>query len=208
MIRRTLIAALILALTGCSTVASGPSPIAQAPTYQVGDTWTMSNPRSGVGNRNVVSHVIDIQDDGEVIFTGGLGYVGGAPRYRWKDGAVEEVGTRERDIAQRFVVLAGSGWQFLSFPLEVGKSWQFTKVGYSYGRAHQFTVACRVWPHDDIQTKAGTFKAFRMTVEWAGQTPEYRLSNLHTFWYAPAVRFMVREQSTNFNWELLSYRVR
>jgi hypothetical protein len=202
-----LTAALVLALAGCSSVASGPFPVAQAPGYAVGDTWTLSNPRGGAGNRNVVSRVIDVQDDGTVVFTGGLGYIGGARRYRWKDGAVEEVGTREGDIAQRFVVLAGSGWQFLSFPLEVGKSWQFSKVGYLSGRPHQFTIACRVWSYEDVETKAGTFQAFRITIEWTGQTPEARWSDTNVFRYAPAVKFIVKQRSVNFNSELLSYDV-
>ncbi|SRR6266478_12380 len=195
---------LCVVVMGCSQTVStsdvGRTPSVAAPRYEVGDTWTLSN--------GTVSTVVDIQDDGTVVFTGGLGYVGGARRYRWKDGAVEEAGTREGDIARRFVVIAGSGWQFLSFPLEVGKSWQFSKGGYISGRPHQFTIACRVWSYGDVQTPAGMFKAFRMTVEWTGQTPEYRFSNTHIFWYAPAVKFMVREQSTIHSWELLSYRVR
>jgi hypothetical protein len=186
-------------LAGCAEVEDR-APIIQAPTYQVGDTWSLSN--------GAVSRVIRIEDDGAVIFTWSLGFVGGAPRYRWRDGTVEELGTREGDLHRRLIALGGSGWQFLNFPLEVGKSWHFSNVGYIFGRAHHFTVSCTVWSYDDVHTQAGQFAAYRMTIEWAGQTPEYRFSNLHNFWYAPAVKFMVRERSTDFSWELLSYELR
>jgi hypothetical protein len=198
--RRTFLATMgSSVLAGCATVESR-GPIVPEPIYHIGDTWTLSN--------GLISRVIKIEDDGTVFFTNGLGFVGGAPQYRWKGGTIEEIGTHEGDLPRRLVALGGSGWQFLNFPLEVGKNWSFSNVGYIWGRAHHFTVSCRVWSYEDVQTKAGPFGAFRMTIEWAGQTPEYRFANVHSFWFAPAVKFMVKERSTEFNWELLSYRLR
>jgi hypothetical protein len=62
--------------------------------------------------------------------------------------------------------------------------------------------------YEDVQTKAGTFKAFRMTIEWVGLTPGYGWNDLNVLWWAPEVKFMVKRRSKGSNWELASYRVR
>jgi hypothetical protein len=47
-----------------------------------------------------------------------------------------------------------------------------------------------------------------MTIEWVGLTPGYRWSDVNVFWWAPEVKFMVKQSSKSRNWELASYRVR
>lgn len=191
-------------VVGCGQAVTSPTvsgPVVAAPSYQVGDTWTLSN--------GVVATVRETRDDGVVIFTGGLGYIGGR-RISWKDGVVEVIGVTERQMA-RGTVLVGPGWQFWNFPLEVGKTWETSGKGFIGGRVHQITVVCKIWSYEDVQTKAGTFKAFRTTIEWHGNSAGYLFRNTHTVWYAPAVKFVVKEHGPpglNIDRELVSFSVR
>jgi len=196
-----------LLTSACSeAITSRNSPRAMAPKYAVGDTWKADNGWTAL--------VRKVDPDGNVLFGGWLGFIGGAPAYSWRDGAVEEVGaTIENVTGRRWTVLTGSGWQFLSFPLEVGKEWHSSGEGYGLapdgrGQRHQyFTINCKVWSYEDVTTKAGTFKAFKMTIQWNVLTPGYSFRNDHTFWWAPKVKFMIKERSPVRDWEMASYRV-
>jgi hypothetical protein len=201
------IAALILLLglagAGCGPTISGSSdgsPVAVAPTYHVGETWRLSNGQ--------IARVHRIDSEGGVMFSGGFGYIGGGRRYRWTNGSIEEVGIQGSDITARVFVGLGPGWKVLDFPLEIGKTWHFSGTAFIHGRPHRMNVSCRVWSYEDVNTKAGTFKAFRITIEWNGINPDYQFTNLHIMWYAPAVKFSVKEQSIFNDYELVSYSVR
>jgi len=207
--RSVLVVAMSLLTVGCNeAIMPRNYPRAMAPKYAVGDTWKADTGRTG--------QVKQVQDDGTVMFNSWLGFIGGAPAYRWTDGAVEEIGaTNDNTTGRRGAVLMGAGWQFLSFPLEVGKEWQSSGEGFGPGpdggksqRHHHYTIRCKVWSYEDVHTQAGTFKAFRMTIEWGGLTPGYSFRDAHIFWWAPEVKFMVKERSTRSSWELASYDVR
>jgi hypothetical protein len=87
-----------------------------------------------------------------------------------------------------------------SFPLAIGKKWKFKFGGPNSARNGTFTEerACEVLAFEDVVTKPGTFKAYKIKCDgaytntdvvnrWSGQT-------FSTRWYSPEVRNFVKHE--------------
>lgn len=87
-----------------------------------------------------------------------------------------------------------------SFPLSVGKKWAYKISGDWIDGASTFTaeIDCEVLAHEDVETKAGTFKAYQIRCEGnyvntrtsSGERVAGRTSG--TRWYSPAVKTFVK----------------
>ena len=106
----------------------------------------------------------------------------------------------------------GIGMKFFDFPLEVKKTWRIEAHGLFRGDNVPYIIECSVSAFEDVKTKAGTFKAFKIDRSWkirvsAGQSPNWS----DTVWFSPAVKTPIKFESgarNPQNWELISYSVK
>ena len=105
------------------------------------------------------------------------------------------------------------GWKFFEFPLAINRTWNFSATNSIRGVARRVAVTCTVDAYEDVSTKAGTFKAFRIRrdvreQEMAGGRVETWTT---TVWYAPDVKAVVKltnSRGRSPQWEMVSYSVK
>jgi hypothetical protein len=206
---RSLIPALALMAMASSTSAQA----VDAPTYAVGDTWTLK-----VGNDTREVKVLKVDDGGN---TEMVGYLGQCPTCIVQLDrsltilAVLDGGGKPADPTQIGFVPMGAAWRLFSFPLEPKKQWDFTASAFLRGKYENYEMTNRVVALDDVKTPAGLFKAYRIVrdvVLKGGQAMGRQRDATWqtTAWFAPDVKFVVKSTSTNINaraTELVSYRL-
>jgi len=202
---RILLAALVLALLTTTAPAQSAGP----PTYSVGDEWTLTN---GVALKVVRAEggIVVIQQSGNPACPDCL--------YHYNNSVhllkVERPDGTPATWTRGFLPV-GSVWKYWEFPLEIKKEWRISATGLTQGGATNFTGDCKVEAYEDVATKAGTFKAFRVTRYWsiptaAGLGRYYTWTD--TVWFAPDVRSTVKYKSLNprapDDWELVSFSLK
>jgi len=175
-----------------------PSPVhAQSsgpPTFSVGDEWTLSS--------GVVRKVAKM--DGDNVVISGRENCPTCLQYYDKNLALVKVTRADGtalDTAVGFVPV-GSEWKFFEFPLEVGKKWNFSADGLVRNNVNHYNFVNTVEAYEDVTTKAGTFKAFRIKrevnirpIDNRGRGPSWTT----TEWFSPAAKSLVKWTSTNPN---------
>jgi hypothetical protein len=168
---QSVVSALVI-LTSWSSCALA----AGAPTWVVGDTWTIERPET---NSDTVLRVVAVENDVMVI----TGFQQ-CPRCRaYLDRhlaplkLVDEAGT-VLSSAPGLFSWGYPSWKYLDWPLEVKKTWRIDADASMNKRVTRFTVDMSVRAHEDIATKAGTFAAFRISREW--QSGPWKMSE--TLW--------------------------
>jgi len=126
------------------------------------------------------------------------------PLEKWGDRGGEPADSRGGAV---FVII-GPGWRFLEFPPALKRSWDISGTAVIRGASHRMTVVSRVISYESVRTRAGTFMAFRLTIDWHGIHPDYTFKSTHVVWYAPAVKFAVKEEAYYNTWELVSYSLK
>ena len=154
----------VSALTMLILASSVQAQSVEAPTYSVGDTWTV---KAGKDTREV--RVLKVSDGGSVDVLGFnqlcptcivqldrslsiLAVLGG-------DG-------KPADPTQVPVVQIGGEWRLYEWPLEPKKQWNFTAVGFVRGTSETYDLKNRVEKLEEVKTAAGTFKAYKIVREW------------------------------------------
>ena len=178
------------------------APVAEAPTFQVGDEWRYTD--------GTVFRILAVE--GDLIVTTSLTY---PPQelcrdcrfYRDKNLTIIKVTDKNGKPEESEVV----GFKTLDFPLQIGKQWTSNQKlkQRSSGRYLDYDNTFKVEGYEEVQTKAGTFKAFKVTQKqerrpyWSGQL---------TFWYSPEVKAVVKRQVPSAQWqndrELESYTLK
>lgn len=185
-----------------------------APTYAVGDTWTL---KEGSTTREV--KVLSVGSSGSVEM---LGFLSQCPTCIVQlDRTLSVLGVldgggKPADPTQVGFVPMGSAWRLYSFPLEPKKRWDFSASAFLRGRYENYEFSNRVEALDDVKTPAGTFKAYRIVrdIVLKGGQAMGRGRDVAwqtTTWFAPDVKFVVKTTSTSANardTELLSYNVK
>lgn len=182
---------------------------ADPPTYSVGDEWKFTNGR--------VQKVVKVDGDAVAMTGPGIGNCPGCLWYFDKSLNLQSIAQADGTPATTSKgFLPISGWQYWRFPLDVKKEWRLTPTGLTAaGRTQNYTIDCTVQAYEDVVTKAGTFKAFRVLRQWS--TPAEMQSGragswVETVWYAPEVKTVVKYSSTNPRagdpWELSSYSLK
>ncbi len=128
---------------------------------------------------------------------------------------IEQENGQPVDIVRLGFVPLGAEWKFWDFPLTVGKTWNFNAPGFFRGTRVNFSYVNTVEGHEDVTTKAGTFKAFKLRRDVTTRTIDTGSGGRSTWtemiWFAPAVKSAVKFTTTNANgrdWELASYSVK
>jgi len=207
---RSLITA--LALMGMASSVSA-QPL-EAPTYSVGDTWTL---KEGSGSREI--RVLKVGDGGT---TEMVGFLAQCPTCIVQLGrsltilGVLDGGGKPADPTQIGFVPMGSAWQLYDFPLEPKKQWEFSASAFLRARYENYELSNRVDKIEDVKTPAGVFKTYQIVrdVTLKGGQAMGRPRDVKwqtTTWFAPDVKFVVKSISTSptaRDTELLSYRVK
>ena len=167
---------LTLGLGACASVQPGVSkgPQAERPTYTPGEKWIRSDGEY---------ELIRIEKD-RYIFSAGAG----REIELTKDLAIAKV-RRGEDV------MAFDPPPKLTWPLEVGKSGYDQVAWYrswNPGGLHSITFSWKVEAYEDVQTFAGTFKAFRISQSLSWRQRRGGGERGLVIWYAPEVRQFVK----------------
>ena len=82
----------------------------------------------------------------------------------------------------------------IKFPLEVGKLWTYNYRGKLTSKGSKFRIArYNVIAYKQITVPAGTFWAFKVEVN--KETEGGKFKGSHTYWYAPAVKYIIKDSS-------------
>jgi len=167
----------------------------EAPVFQVGDEWRMTD---GV-RRQVVGF-----EDGFTVVEINMPQCGGCREFRDKNAIVVKVLTAKGEPFPTDSV----GLKFVDFPLKIGKEWSQQWQGAAGGGGVSlFRNTFKVEAYEQVKTKAGTFKAFR--ISFRQDNLHYRWSGDSEIWYAPEVRNVVKRtvytSQWGSGWELESF---
>jgi len=90
-----------------------------------------------------------------------------------------------------------SDLRLLSFPLAVGKKWSFTDdfVVVAVGLPGRANCTAAVVVYEKVRVPAGEFDAFRLDAKCSRVTEGSIGETTYKYWYAPAVRAVVKTES-------------
>jgi len=207
MLRSCLLAVLVAGCAAGVSQTSGPAPVAEAPSFKPGDEWRWTNG----GHRRVIAVEAE-----ESVTSYSSQYCRECRAYRDKNLTIVRLVDKEGNL----VVLDWEvGYKMLDFPLKVGKQWasNATQVSQATKIAQPYKNLFIVEAYEDVKTKAGTFKAFRIghvqELEHASVAADVGRTWREDLWYSPEVKaFVKREVITRVdwgpNWELESFSVK
>ncbi len=195
---RVFLTGLIVGLLTATAHAQSTEP----PTFTVGDTWKRSHGQELT--------VVSVDDKGTVI----SGVLLDCPTCLARvDKSINlqeitDANGKPVDVTRLRGVLVGPNWKFYEWPLEVNRSWSMSGQGFFQGQPQRYNINLIVRSYEDVKTKAGTFKAYKIEQSWSNA---YGSRWVNTVWYAPEVRSQVKFTTTSPNgtdWELTSYSLK
>ena len=195
---RVFLTGLIVAILTATAHAQSAEP----PTFTVGDTWKRSH--------GLELTVVSIDDKGTV-FSGVLIDCPTCLARLDKSLNLQEVtdaNGKPVDVTRPRGVLVGPNWKFYEWPLEVNRSWSTSGQGFFQNQPQRYNITLIVRSYEDIKTKAGTFKAYKIEQSWSNI---YGNRWTNTVWYAPEVKSLVKftsDNSNNTDWEMISYSLK
>lgn len=177
------------------------TPVAEAPTFVPGDTWTWSYSI----NKKKRTETFEKTDGETLVFRIKLDDGASLTLFRTKDtNLMYDIQT---DGGKRNTREPHSG--ILSFPLHVGKKWEHRYVNNGVPRWADYKVVA--W--ENVSTPAGEFEAFR--VEGDDRRTDRQYGIKVTYWYAPAVKQFVKfvgidswnnSELPGWSFEIMSYK--
>ena len=206
----TIVLLMVCATLGTSTPLANNMGPYQAPEYCEGDVWVYAYGEKRTKLTHRVLRVADglVETDNQTV----ADCVG--CRFIFDRNLVLQQMLRADGVS----IPAGAGRKYWEFPLEVGKTWQYAtqenigRTGAVIGGTSRWTeVTLLVEAFEDVTVPAGTFRAFRTRRDFYVYAPGFRMGGTrwsHRFWFAPAVKWVVKFTSTKpgeQEWELTSY---
>lgn len=197
-------AALFVTVAVIFSTISAQAQQAEAPKFSVGDTWKLSDGREIT--------VVSVTPEGSAV----SGFYVECPKclLHWDDTRSTTIKATEADgtpvpFTRLNGLFVGPNWKWYEWPLEVNKTWRLSAQGYTRGNLQNVTIDFTVKAYEDVKTKAGVFKAYRIERRWDMNWPGFRGSTWgDTVWYAPDVKWPVKVKSRNSDWELTSYSLK
>jgi hypothetical protein len=178
---------------------------ATAPRFTVGDHWAYTD-----GQQIKVVKL----DDGGPVMTGSLASCPSCNVHYDRNLTIRKVtdtNGQPVEAAKLGFLRLGPDWKFYEFPLEVKKAWKFSAEGLVAGKPHRYDVAVVVTALEDVKTKAGTFKAYKMVRTWNSPSGGTAFPFTDVVWFAPSAKFPVKFESNRKGaqgGELSSYAVK
>ena len=198
--------ALAIAFALVLTVTAVHAQTADPPTFSLGDTWKYSDGRE--------VKVVKVDENGSAL-TGPIRDCPACVVHFDKNlittGTVTETDGKPLDPSKVQVLFVGPSWRVYDFPLQVGKTWSFSAPGYFRGQVQTYDVTVKIAKYEDVKTKAGTFKAFKLERSWRGGRAPNTSSWNDAVWFAPEVKSLVKFTSMNQNateFDLISYSLK
>jgi len=195
----------VLALLMLAKAAHAQST--EAPMYSVGDTWKRSN--------GTEVTVVKVDDSGYVYKGGRLDCPSCLTQIdkRLTLVAVTDAEGKPVDPTQLEGVFVGPNWRFYEWPLEAKKSWTVSGTRIWKGTPQSLAADITVKSYEDVKTKAGAFKAYKIEYRFTGRSAgaDRNFGWTITSWYAPDVKQTVKAISTSATfreWELESYSLK
>jgi hypothetical protein len=199
----SLLSALVLVLL----VGQAHAQTADPPVYAVGDEWKLST--------GFVRKVVKVEGDVTVF----RGYPNCPTCLAHYDKnlvllKIDQENGQPADTGNLGFVPLGPEFKYWDFPLTVGKKWNFSGLGLFRNSRTNISYVNTLEAYEDVTTKAGTFKAFKLRRDVAIQMMDSRggrPSWTETSWFAPAAKSTVKFTTTSANgtdWELASYSVK
>jgi hypothetical protein len=182
-----------LVIAVCLAAGLAPAAFAQpasAPRFVAGDSWTYTD-----GRQIKVVRV----EDGAAVMTGSFAVCPTCVVHYDRNLAIRKVtdpGGQPVEAAKIDFLALGPEWKFYAFPLEVKKTWKFSAEGLIRGKPQRYDVSVLVSALEDVPTKAGTFKAFKMERTWSGAQGGQAFHFTDVVWFAPSAKFPVKFQSS------------
>jgi hypothetical protein len=184
------------------------------PKYCALDSWTFSNGR--------VQSVVRVDDDTVVMTAPGVS--GPCRRCIFIFDANLRLRSIEHTDGHAFEASSGfrpvgDGWKLWDFPLVVGKSWRISAAGLVSTAVIAYSIDCTVEAYEDVTTKAGTFKAFKIRRRWSVHASDDNADRgdrwTEMVWFAPAAKTVVKRavwrttaSPGDVGWELVSYSLK
>ncbi len=210
--RLTIRSGQVFALTLLKMKPCTQSPVTEQsvgpPKYCVGDTWRFSSGR--------VQRVAKLDGDGVVMTNPGIGVCPGCFWFFDQNLSLTRIEQPDGAVATTSMgFIPGGIWKYWEFPLETKKQWRIDGSGLFKLIPFRFTGDCTVEAYEDVTTKAGTFKAFKVVRQWVTVSAEYSAGTYRWYdviWFAPAVKTVVKFKTTHMSVgtdeELVSYSLR
>ena len=140
-----------------TTAAIAHAQTADLPSVSVGDTWKRSDGRE--------LRVMRVDDQGISV----AGVYGSCPTCltvvdkTGNPSSITDADGKPMDVMRLGgVVFVGPGWKYYDWPLEVKKTWNMSAKAFTRGAVQNVTIRTTVIAYEDVNTKAGTFKAYRL----------------------------------------------
>ena len=167
------------------------APIAAAPSYKVGDTWTIVQRRTDADpGTSYVLTIAAVTEEKTTLSTS------------WNGGPLKEIDFNNQGNMTRDA--AGTTYEpseeSLNFPMTVGKTWDFHHLQRSVGGTLDVSGRDEIVAFEQVQIAAGSFEAFKIVSHGINAKQQVeRLSSVpftRTYWYAPSVKKVIKSDYT------------
>jgi hypothetical protein len=179
------------------------------PTFTVGDAWTYTKRPPQLGEE---ARVVKVDESSRIIVRPNST----CPTCSWvyvNDlTLIQVLGEDGKPADASKLGFLGVGTKFFDVPLEVKKTWRIEAHGLFRGDNVPYIIECSVSAFENVKTKAGTFKAFKIDRSWKIRVAQGVPPNWSdTVWFSPEPKTVVKFESgapNAQNWELISYSVK
>jgi hypothetical protein len=200
----------MLLFQGCATLSASPGqPVAPFPTMTVGDTVVLTGLFSlhQYGSDPFTLEITEVKPDGSFVYEAKGEKTKAFYLYYNNKYQLEKIINIYTNKEQKTDIPRPPA-KTLVFPLFVGKKWRDTYNIYLSAGLIEFSItnSYAVDKYETINTKAGSFKTFRINRRWSITGRNYE--GLEKYWYAPEIKCIVKYER---NWmedgELISYKL-
>jgi len=186
----------------------------EAPVWNVGDKWFFTQGNIEVIGADKRSYALNFSKD--TCFLENVGF----EKIIFEKSTLNRTYILKADMREKYTL---DRRRILNFPLNSGKQWQDTFTGkiltgpYTGQLTHQFSESFTVLGWEDVQVRAGKFKAIKIEYKQKITTPGaifHGTTGWMRYWYSPDAKYFVKCQyDKDFfvgvdDWELTSYELK
>jgi hypothetical protein len=186
----------------------------EAPVWNVGDKWVFTQGNIEVIGVDKRSYALNFSKDTCIIENVGF------EKIIFEKSTLNRTHILKADMREKYTL---DRRRILNFPLNPGKQWQDNFTGnllivlYPGQRGHQFSESFTVLGWEDVQVRAGKFKAIKMEYKQKITTPGtvwHGTEGWIQYWYSPDARYFVKCQYEKVfyvgvdDWELVSFTLK
>ena len=183
-----------------------------APLWNVGDKWVFTLGNMEVVNADPNSYSVNFSNDTCILENQGFKAILFAKSNLNRVGTLEGGKRKEYTTGLR---------RILNFPLSIGTQWKDEysgkKLGELLGFSESYTETFTVSGWEDLEIKAGKFRAIRLDYQQVTTNSPSRYASVpferkSVFWYSPAAKYFIKCQYDKSypdvikDWEMVSFK--